>query len=87
MLFVVEWLLIFTFWILLLTQVGIPLWRGTPLLPLFHRETALRAQLREKAQKEIENELERRLRSDAGSTSGGPVDGGGAGACDAPERG
>lgn len=47
----------------LATQIGIPLWNGTVLFPMFRREAVLRHKLVVRAQKELEDELHQQLKS------------------------
>lgn len=43
------------------TQLVVPLWRGTPLFPVFRKETHLRQQLSQTAEKVVEADLEREI--------------------------
>jgi hypothetical protein len=47
---------------LLITQVSIPVYRGTKLFPIFKREEKLKTILSEIKQQNIEKELERKIR-------------------------
>lgn len=47
---------------LLITQVSIPIYRGTKLFPLFKKEEKLRAQLSEIKQETVERDLERKIK-------------------------
>lgn len=44
-----------------ITQVVLPLWRDTPLVPMFRRERRLQHELVEAAEKVVEAELEKKI--------------------------
>lgn len=53
------------------TQIAIPLWRGTPLFPIFRAERRLEREVAEARQRRLEADLEElRKREEGGSTPG-----------------
>jgi len=58
-------IIILAMW-LLITQVSIPVFRGTKLFPLFRREEKLRSELEEARQKTLEKKLEKKIREARG---------------------
>lgn len=60
-LYLVEFAIFALFIYGVITQIVMPLWRDTPLLPIFDREGKLEVKLREAKQDVLEAELEREI--------------------------
>ena len=61
LLYFVEIIMIALFLLAFATQVFIPLWRGTPLFPIFRRERKLEAQLTKLRQANLEADIEHKI--------------------------
>lgn len=56
-----EWVALILFLVVVVTQLAIPMYRGTPLFPVFRRERELETELERARQTSVESRLEKRI--------------------------
>ncbi len=67
-----EVLIVVTLGWILITQLSIPIIRGTKLFPMFRKEEKLKDELAELKQETIEKNIERRIKNKKRETSSNP---------------
>lgn len=60
---ILEWAILGVLMLLFVTQIFLPLWRGTPIFPLFSRERKLEAEKDRVKQEVVEDDLEREIKT------------------------